>query len=295
MTSVFEAGPLPVEHVGSAYVLLQFFRSPAAELLASAGESSAAAALGPCEKRIFDGLTVPKRRAEWLAGRLAARRLLAEHPAAAGLRLEVLPRPDGSPQVVTQSEAGGSPAGGSPAARLTFRAPTVREGPGPDPGCQAPPLSLSISHCTAPDGGVGLAAVAVVDSPLVVGLDVELVAPRDPDFLEAYYTPDERTWAARDPLAATIAWAAKEAVFKALRTDSAREPRNVVVSAPARSERPALSERQRVEGWGHPLSVHCPASPTPLCAYFCTLRHGDSAAAADFAVVLVVGEPSSPR
>ncbi|MEV7417391.1 4'-phosphopantetheinyl transferase superfamily protein [Streptomyces sp. NPDC089919] len=52
--------------------------------------------LGPAE-RVVAGVLPAGRRAEWLAGRLLAKRLLGEVTGLPPQRLAVLPRPDGSP------------------------------------------------------------------------------------------------------------------------------------------------------------------------------------------------------
>ncbi len=85
----------------------------AAELDA-AGDAFACARLTPAERARFATLRVPKRRAEWLAGRLAAKAAFARHAAAgtAPAEVSILSRPS--------------------------RAPFIVEAPG---------LRLSISHC----------------------------------------------------------------------------------------------------------------------------------------------------
>ena len=210
--------------------------------------------LGPEERAVYDSLTAPKRRAEWLAGRVAAKRLILSYLAEYQGRVlepqqvEVVPRADGSPAVY-----------------LDYLDGRGRREAEVDLGV----LRLSISHRSVLAGEPenaeeihGLVAVAVVEPPLAVGIDVELVESRDPVFEQDYFTEDERSWTRGDPFRITVGWSAKEAAFKATRTGLSEDPRAVEVRAG--------------EGKGpvwFPLQVNYRRAGGPVCAWF--TRAGD--------------------
>lgn len=140
--------------------------------------------LSPAEKAAQAALIVPKRRADWLAGRLTAKRLIVRYLTDRGLRVdpsqvEVLSREDGSPRVRLPEAAGRPP-------------------------------SVSISHSEA-----GSAAALRPDGGLI-GVDQETVAHRHPSFLSMMAHEEERTPALDDPAEQTLLWTLKEAVSKAL-------------------------------------------------------------------------------
>jgi phosphopantetheinyl transferase len=138
----------------------------------------------PFERSTFDGFHVDKRKQDWLAGRVAAKCAVER-------------------------------ATGLPMSRIEIRVDTV----GPTRGRPYAALRdkdtilgvLSITHA-------GWIAAATFSS-LPVGLDLELVMPRDESFEQLAFLPEERTaWshltgAARDN-AVTRAWCFKEAVSK---------------------------------------------------------------------------------
>jgi 4'-phosphopantetheinyl transferase len=134
------------------------------------------------ERERLAALRTPKRRADWLVGRWAAKQLVR---AVDCLPLEpqdiaVSSVRDGSPQVYI---------GGSP--RYT--------------------LSISHSH--------GRALCALVNAGRL-GADIERIEHRIPQFIEDYFTEDEQNIVrgARDAdFLVTAIWSAKEAVLKALR------------------------------------------------------------------------------
>lgn len=143
--------------------------------------------LGPDERAHLAGLTLNKRRHDWLLGRWAAKTVIlralniaqSHHPAA----IQVLRAEDGAPRMV---------------------APHL------------PELRLSISHTD----GVAVSAVSHEQTPL--GIDLEGIQPRSARFLEAYFTPAERaniqalTPTLSPHLLATAIWSGKEAALKAL-------------------------------------------------------------------------------
>lgn len=143
---------------------------------------AAYAALTPEERALCDAFKFPKRRRDWLLGRLAAKQALQ---AAAGRgwplgELAVLPLPNGCP---------------------TFHAPDATlEGWG-----------LSLSH------GHGRAAALVAPGP--VGVDLERFRELPEGGWRFFLNPKERDWLASEPLGpqgAIVAWALKEAAYKAL-------------------------------------------------------------------------------
>jgi acyl transferase domain-containing protein/phosphopantetheinyl transferase len=158
------------------------------------GEMLAHLILGRAERAQWRALSqVPKRRYEWLLGRVAAkealRRLLQRRLgiALAPADIEIVPDANGRPQVV-----------GAWRERLGVR-PVV-----------------SIAH----SGGVA-AALAALDSRVLVGIDIELVNPERDGFEALAFAPDERQ------LVSTLdadarrewqlrMWCAKEAAGKAI-------------------------------------------------------------------------------
>jgi 4'-phosphopantetheinyl transferase EntD len=84
-------------------------------------------------------------------------------------------------------------------------------------------LHLSISHTA----GVGVATV----SSTHIGIDSELITARNPAFLKEWFTEQERSLLARDPVQITLAWCAKEATLKALGKGLALHPRQVEITA----------------------------------------------------------------
>ncbi len=148
----------------------------------------AARYLHPRERALAAALTVDKRRVDFVAGRVAARRALARLgvPASAC----VLPEPDGA-------------AAG---------APRVHDGGGF--ARDSSPVALSIAH------GAGW-AVAVAGRGVRVGVDIEAVEPRHPSFAaEAFAAGELAAWAralgrsSADPRVVTAAWCVKEALLK---------------------------------------------------------------------------------
>jgi 4'-phosphopantetheinyl transferase len=152
------------------------------------------------------GLRMPRRRAEWLLGRLAAKSVVAEALAQPGaswpLRsIEIASAPSGAPRAQLAPEA--EPFGGfSPGERL--------------------PVSVSISHAE----GLALCAAARAGpagdrSGRTIGIDLGRVESRSPAFVDTFFTADEQRLV-RDAspsdreLRANLIWCAKEAVLKAL-------------------------------------------------------------------------------
>ncbi|MCU0514502.1 MAG: 4'-phosphopantetheinyl transferase superfamily protein [Anaerolineae bacterium] len=111
-------------------------------------------------------------------------------------------------------------------------------------GC--PALSLSISHCDD-------RAVCAAAWQHTVGVDVERIAPRQPVFVQDYFTPlevaqvDQAAPAQRDTLV-TLIWSAKETALKVLHRGLSLDTRTVQVTLPAAP--PAAA------GWS-PLHLDC--------------------------------------
>ncbi|MFA6029318.1 MAG: 4'-phosphopantetheinyl transferase superfamily protein [Elusimicrobiota bacterium] len=140
--------------------------------------------LGAAELAQLAAFKVPKRRKDWLSGRLAAKRLVCALLAEKGrsdrlCEVAILNRRDGSPYAALP----GDPEAGAP--------------------------FLSISH--GPGGAVAAAAPANGR----VGVDVERVAERPQSFLTIFAHPSERP-ALDTPQAQTRLWTLKEAVLKLL-------------------------------------------------------------------------------
>lgn len=160
---------------------------PAAEadrLAEDLWEGRLPAVFSPAEREFAANLRLPKRRRDWLAGRLAAKRLLARR--LPGLRLDqivVLPRPDGSPRVDVPGR------------------PDFRRWP------------VSIAHSAAG------AAAALGRAGGLVGADLEAVEPRSPAWIALFTHESERSDSlAGSPLEQTRLWTLKEAVAKLLGT-----------------------------------------------------------------------------
>ena len=140
------------------------------------------------ERARFNGLHIPKRRADWRLGRWTAKCATSGYLDLSGdpdglAAVELLPAPSGAPEVFLHGRA----------------APVV--------------LSLSHSH------GTGLCAIAQAGGE--VGCDLETVESRSPEFLADYFTDEEQRLVAQTPAVRrdqllTLLWSAKESVLKAL-------------------------------------------------------------------------------
>lgn len=163
-------------------------------------DDDAAAWLTSGELVHWRGLRTDKRRADWLLGRRAAKRLImgvVEQETGHLLspnQIAVLPHADGWPIVTV-------------------------------PG--GPMLTLSLSHTQ----NRAFCAVMVGDGrPL--GADVEAIAERSPAFIEDYFTPLEQQFLAAAPAEQRVAlvnaiWSGKEAALKAIRRGLAEDTRLV--------------------------------------------------------------------
>lgn len=142
---------------------------------------SALVALTPEERELCDAFKFPKRRNDWLLGRLAAKRAVqaAEGKDRELSAIAVLPLPSGCPSF----------AGAEGMADW----------------------GVSISH------GHGRAAAVVAPGP--VGVDVEQLRALPEGGWRFFLNPKEREWLADAPLgpqSEIVVWALKEAAYKAL-------------------------------------------------------------------------------
>ena len=192
-----------------------------ARWLAAEGDGTALEALlAPVERDRFARFHHPKRRLEWLGGRLAAKHCLRQL-AAAGLIVTIPPHE----QTILAD------AHGRPGVDWTGRTGT--------------PPALSISHCR------GYAA-ALACTGSACGLDIEPVAPRLANVQARFTTPEEIALlhALPEPLARlAVLWTAKEAVKKCFLHD---EPTFVsrisLIAATIDPADPVLTLRCRVAG-----------------------------------------------
>lgn len=152
------------------------------------------ARLGPAETRAFKTLSSEKRRRDWLAGRLAAKRALARRlSGGAGVPLESL-------EIL--SLASGQPC---------LRAPAAH-----------PEVSFSISHCEAG----GLCAVARGSGP--IGADWEIIPGQGLAFLPLFvHETESRAAALASPEDQIRLWTLKEAVLKLLGLGLACDPKDI--------------------------------------------------------------------
>lgn len=98
----------------------------------------------------------------------------------------------------------------------------------------------------------GWAVCAIAPEGIEAGVDLELVEPRSPGFVEDFFTVGERA-AARsqdgvDPLMANLIWSAKESALKVLRTGLRRDTRSVEVELEEAGEREWARLTVRGEG-----------------------------------------------
>lgn len=156
--------------------------------LLSVERASFELSLGESEKAYYQTLRFNKRRVEWLAGRLALKKLLrAVEPDFAQYKeqqLEILKAENGAPYLCIDGE------------RLQNH-------------------SISISH----SNGFLLCAYSPEESHL--GMDLERIEPRPQPFVQDFFTPAEVRLVELCPpqeaaQLATLIWSAKESILKAL-------------------------------------------------------------------------------
>jgi len=148
--------------------------------------------LAPVERATLDRLSVPKRRREWLAGRLAAKELVRRRHRLAG--------DDALRRIEIEAPQAG-PSKGKPRYRI-----------GDAPGR----FDLSISH----SGDCAIAALANTPEDRI-GIDLEQIVVRDASFEALALSARERAVVAplageARAVAVTQRWVAKEALSKAI-------------------------------------------------------------------------------
>jgi 4'-phosphopantetheinyl transferase EntD len=147
---------------------------------------------------------------DWLAGRLAAKRAVAEHCAVDSGRLCIAGRPHAAPVALLQSDAKNW---------VTL------------------PLAISISH----HDGHGLAAVT--DRAIRLGVDIARIGEIEPEHERYFLAPSERSVAER--IGATALWAFKEAAWKALSLSPETPFSTLAVAIDANDELCGLRLRDR--------------------------------------------------
>lgn len=155
--------------------------------------------LSEAEREMYRSFRFAKRRDDWLLGRWTAkqllRRALAECRDVALSEIAVANDPDGAPYYCVDGQ------------RLS--------------------LCLSISHRSG-------RALCALSSTHTVGADLEQIEPREPAFVEDFFTASEsaQVWAAsdatRDPVV-TLIWSAKESALKVLREGLRIDTRKIEV------------------------------------------------------------------
>ena len=154
--------------------------------------------LTPAEILVWASWPSAKRRGEWLAGRLAAKRLLRE-----AFGLEPLACEIGKEGV----------------------APVVH-------GLERPSVRLSLSHCA----GLGAASWSDAGDEGTVGVDAQWVRPVHPGLRDRVFRAEEqaqiaaRFGSADDPAGLLLLWAIKEAAIKARRAAWGRALRDIGVT-----------------------------------------------------------------
>ena len=153
--------------------------------------------LTPTEMNIFAGWNSEKRRSEWLAGRLAAKKLLREELGIGPLDWQV--GRDGVAPVIA--------------------------------GCDLPRAALSLSH----SGGLGAATVSDIHAEGSAGIDIQRIRPVHPGLCARVFTLNERRQIAAQfgsedsPDGMLLLWSLKEAAIKARREAWSRSLQSISV------------------------------------------------------------------
>ena len=190
------------------------------------------------EKKRLSELRFQKRRADWLRGRWAAKKLLLlADPGCSNLpiqSIQVANEPEGAPYLLI---GGGQRYTGV----------------------------LSISHC----GSYALCAIS--DSK--VGCDLEHIERRPDIFIEDFFTHAEVQYVRESPedirpILVNLVWSMKEAVLKSIGKGLHMDTRMVQVDPPQ-----GLTIKQvKKSGW-KAVTVHSPAIDQPIHAWW-QLRYG---------------------
>ncbi|MGH3417295.1 MAG: 4'-phosphopantetheinyl transferase family protein [Actinocrinis sp.] len=176
-------------------------------------------------------LWLPKRRLEWVAGRLAASRAVRAHQ---------------------RRHHGGEPG------PRRIRVSQIRSGPRAGKPMVNAPVQIGLSH----SGDFAVAACG----PRSVGVDLERIRPLPPPLLDLLATARSRDGAperrALDAMAPSLRWACKEAVLKQFGIGLRMDPREVTLTgwrpdgrfswragADLRLHEPDADHAQRLTGW----------------------------------------------
>jgi len=157
--------------------------------------------LTPEEKRQYFSFRFDKRRREWLAGRLAAKRLVRKLIEESGLLMSE------NEIAIEKTEAG---------------APYVKARPAHWP--------LSISH----SGEWAAAAIMDGHRPAAIGVDIEKIEERDRSWIEIAFDPAEQAEKI-DKSEQTLLWTRKEAVSKLLGIGLSADLRDIRFPTPDRT------------------------------------------------------------
>lgn len=166
--------------------------------------------LGVRERALYEKLVYPKRKADWLLGRLTAKELLQSYCLSRygrrfhGNEIEILNRASGEPYVALRTQSD---------------------------NWAMPLLRISISHCH----NVAFCALAASTSDASMGVDMEYVAPRPALFADTFYDAHEmaqlKLYHGPEYLkASTSMWSLKEATLKAWGEGLRLDTRQVVVT-----------------------------------------------------------------
>lgn len=185
--------------------------------------------LSPSERSRLEVMKIPKRRNEWLLGRLTAKGLLTSN----GLPLNGTPykaisienQPEGAPFISSHPEAG----------------------------------TISITHREH------IAATAFIPGPdAAIGIDLEWIEPRQFSFVEDFFTPNEVSFikslesdSARDKIV-TLIWSAKEAILKVWQKGLRLDTRHIEIH-------PIRADLTRPQDQWQPLSWQTDLDGYPDC------------------------------
>ena len=208
--------------------------------------------LGPTERQTLAALRIPKRRADWLLGRLRGEDASSRASFPKSSRIE---RPLDAFDIVVELS-------GAPLVRLAE-------------GGKRLPVGVSISHS---EGMAFSAAWAETGDGLSAGADLERIAPREAGLVRDFFRPHEiDAWGALSPggdrdIFATAVWSAKEAVLKALRVGLAVDTLSVGIIL-SESEATGLPGLPRPDGGGWKgfealVSPGVPGGDRPLAGFW---------------------------
>lgn len=139
----------------------------------------ATSVLSERENAFFQTLKLPKRKTEWLGGRLALKRVVSTHVRLPIQAIEILPHAEnGKPQLLI--------------------------------GGERSMLPFSITHSN------GYAVAAIAPQAQYIGIDLEKIAPRINAWKTDFFHPTELTGEGDEFL--TTLWTQKEAIVKLLGT-----------------------------------------------------------------------------